>query len=187
MSENKPDSDKLSPKDEMTRRAQGLAEKLVRAANDPDADAERAGYEDEQDRERQALIAAYHASKQRPNTPTGAPIADLAALRAYLGDRAGEIEIEWEAEHRQVRFCTALDLAIPDERKAAVGEAIARANARLGASVWRPASHGLVAEMVAPVGDTGVWTRDVDRAIDVLRATLASDAATMRAAAKGGK
>jgi len=198
MSEKKPDSEKLTPEQEMTKRAQGLAAALVRAANDPEADRQRAAYEDEQDRDTQTLIAAYHAAQKKPDEPPGAPIADLAALKAYLSGKVGGVEqrdgrlhiatppidVEWEREHRQVRFTTHPHLSIPDDRKAAVAAVVADANARTQFQVWRTEPE-LTAEVLAPITDDAVWTRDVDRAVAILRTTLAHDGQALRKAAGG--
>lgn len=198
MTDDNDGKNKPTPEQEMTRRAQQLAGALVRAASDPVADREREAFEDEQDRDTQALIAAYHAARKKPDEPPGTPLADLAALRDYLKAKVGEvrpranglhiadppIDVEWETEHRQVRFTTHVGVTVHEDRKAAVAAVVAKANSLSGIQVWRTEPQ-LTAEVLAPVTDNAVWTRDVDRAVAILRTTLARDEAGLRKAAGG--
>jgi hypothetical protein len=133
----------------------------------------------------------------RDHDPPGQPLADLATLREYLRAELGDIklranglrltdppiEIEWVPEHRQVRFFTHLQIKVPPDRRADVAAAVARGNELAGRTVWRTEPE-LTAEVVERTdADGAVWTREVDRAIAILRTSVARDAQALRRAA----
>jgi hypothetical protein len=184
----------LTAKQEMARRAQGLAAALVKALQEPDS-AEYLAAEEEQERRTVAVLEAYHASRKRPGEPPGVPLADLAALQSHLEKRfevrrrdSGlsvadpPIDIDWETAQQVVRFTTELAIGVPAERKAAVAKVAAEANVLTGFQLWRTEPH-LVAETVAAMIDGAVWTRDVDRAIAILRTARVRDEPELRKAA----
>jgi hypothetical protein len=181
-------------------RARKLAGQLVDAANDPDADARAEAAEAERDLRDKRILEAFHAARKPAQPLVGTPLATLDALRDHLragGNQvaaqasglriAGEppIEVHWAAEHRQVRFTITPGLDVPAARKAEVNEVVARGNAQTGIAVWR-AEPELIAEVTAPCAPDGsVSSAEVDRAVKILRTTVARDAADLRKAAGG--
>jgi hypothetical protein len=192
---NDDDDSTLSPAEQMKRRAQRLAGALVDAARAPDS-AEFLAEEEAHERRQAAIIAAYHAVRKRPDEPPGTALADIAALRDHLhgqglataaradGLRVVEpaIDIEWMREHQQVRFTAHPGFAVPATRKAEVAAVVAKANALSQLQVWRTEPE-LTAEYIAALEGGTLWTRDADRAIRILKTTLARDADELREAA----
>ena len=152
-----------------------------------------------EDKDIKTLLAAYQATRPRHDEGQGQPIADVAQLERYLagrgvattaipgGLRAADppIVIEWEKEHRQVRFRSQLAIDVPPPRRVAVGAVVARANAVAGRAVWRTEPE-VYAEIVAPIaGDGSLSSGEVDDAIAALRASLARDIEALQAAIRG--
>src|SRR5689334_15564558 len=73
-------------RERMKKRTQDFAAALVKAAKEPDS-AEFLAEEEERDRKQAAVIAAYHAVRNRPDEPPGQALADVAALAAYLAGK----------------------------------------------------------------------------------------------------
>ena len=184
----------LTAKQELAQRAQRFAAALVEAAQQPESD-EYLAAEEERERRTVAVLEALHASRKRPDEPPGVPLSDLAALQSHL-EKTFEvrrrdsglsladppIDIDWETAHHVVRFTTDLAIGVPAERMAAVAKVVAQANAQTGFQLWRMEPH-LAAEMVTAMIDGAVWTRDVDRAIAILRTARVRDEADLRKAA----
>lgn len=182
-------------RDKMKQRAQGLAAALVKAAKEPDS-AEFLAEEEAHERRQAVIMAAFHAVRNRPDEPPGQPLADVAALAAYLtgkglavatrtdGLRIADpaIEIDWTREHQQVRFATHPGFAVPADRKAEVAAVVAKANALSSLQVWRIEPE-LTAEYIAVLDGGALWSRDADRAVRILKTTLARDADELRHAA----
>jgi hypothetical protein len=184
-------------RDRMKKRAQDFAAALVKAAKEPDS-AEFLAEEEARDRKQAAVIAAFHAVRNRPDEPPGQALADVAALAAYLvgkglavtaradGLRIADpaIDVDWTREHEQVRFATHPGFAVPHDRKPEVAAVVAKANALSGLSVWRTEPE-LTAEYTAALDGGALWSRDADRAVRILKTTLARDADELRHAAGG--
>jgi hypothetical protein len=185
---------------EMAGLAQRLAGKLVDAANDPDGDARRAAAEDEADRRQELILDAYHAARKPAQPLVGTPLRDLAALRDHLRAAGGDVtahgaglrvagdppvDVDWVAEHRQVRLRITPALHVAADHKAAIAAVVADGNAQTGIAVWRTEPH-LLAELTVPCSPDGsVSSAEVDRAVRILRTTVARDAAALRKAAGG--
>jgi hypothetical protein len=181
-------------------RARKLAGQLVDAAKDPDGDAHAEAAEAERDRRDKLILEAFHAARKPAQPLVGTPLATLDALRDHLksggsavapqasGLRiAGDppIDVDWAVEHRQVRFTITPDVRVPADKKAAVAAVVATGNAQTGIPVWR-AEPELIAEVTAPcAADGSVSSAEVDRAVKILRTTVARDAADLRKAVGG--
>jgi hypothetical protein len=189
------DDPDLTPEERMKRRAQKLAADLVRAAKEPDSP-EFLADEEAQERRQAAIIAAYHAVRNRPDEPPGQALADVGALREYLKGKGLDVrvaanglhvaepavDIDWMREHQQVRFSTHAGIPVSADRKPTVAAVVAKANALSGISVWRTEPE-LTAEYIAALDGGTLWSRDVDRAIRILKTTLARDVDELREAA----
>jgi hypothetical protein len=181
----------------MKQRAQGLAAALVKAAQEPDS-AEFLAEEEAHERRQAAIMAAFHAVRNRPDEPPGQPLADVAALAAYLAGKGlavdvhtdglriadPAIQVDWTREHQQVRFAIHPGIAVSAERKAEVAAVVAKANALSSLQVWRIEPE-LIAEYIAALDGGALWSRDADRAVRILKTTLARDADELRHAAGG--
>jgi len=144
--------------EQMTRRAQELAARLVEAMNDPEADAEREAYEEEKDRRASEILAAYHANRKRPDSePPIQKLLDSAdELRSYLlfrgidhektatgarirfrmgGPTEYTIDIEWTSD--RIRLTAPSGLEVPESRREEVAKVIAGLNVRSEFPVWR--------------------------------------------------
>lgn len=179
---------------ELEKRAQRLAGLLVKAANDPEADRWREAAEAEQEKRQVLILDAYHAARKPAEPAVGTALRDAAALRRHLQASGHEVtlhhegmriaadppvDIRWAAERGQVRFTIRPAIKIASNRRAELDAAIARGNALTGLPVWR-AEPEPIAEASAPTAaDGSVSSAEVDRAIKILRTTVARDEAEL--------
>jgi hypothetical protein len=192
---NDDDDPNLTPEERMKRRTQRLAGQLVKAAQEPDS-AQFLADEEAQERRQARILAAFHAVRNRPDEPPGQALADVGALREYLegkgldvrgaahGLRVAEpaVDIDWIGEHQQVRFTAHAGIPVSADRKPTVAAVVAKANALSSLQVWRTEPE-LTAEYIAALDGGKLWSRDVDRAIRILKTTLARDVDELREAA----
>ena len=176
----------------LEERARRLADLLVKAANDPVAERRREIAEEELDRRDALILEAYHAAREPISPVAGSPLGDVAALHGHLQSSGHEVtryrddlrieaeppvDIHWASERHDVRFVVRLPVEILPDRQAKLDEAIVRCNALTGLPIWR-ASPALIAAVSAPVAaDGSVSSGEVDRALRILKTTVARDEA----------